>query len=288
VADGSGGKVEEIYYYPYGETRTDSAPAITKHKYTGQEWDGETGLYYYRARYYHPVIGRFISADTVVPDPTNPQGLNRYSNVLNNPLRYIDPTGHYYEWRRDGNNVVITLPVMWQGLAAAVPEVVDAYYRQIESAWSGQFGQYNVILQITTPAEGAPRSQYNVIEIGPLDPNVASGRPFANEVGGNYAKLGPLDALNESFSRYLWLLWTSGHEVGHLLGLPDSYNVRTGEAFPGEKGIMAAAFGVPEEKDISNIVGATPPTGVDVVPYYPPPVPPPDPSPPDPDPDPGD
>jgi hypothetical protein len=40
------------------------------------------------------VIGRFISADTIVPNPTNPQAFNRYSYVLNNPLRYIDPTGH--------------------------------------------------------------------------------------------------------------------------------------------------------------------------------------------------
>ena len=46
------------------------------------------------ARYYDPEIGRFISADTIVPDPTNPQSLNRYSYCLNNPLKYIDPSGH--------------------------------------------------------------------------------------------------------------------------------------------------------------------------------------------------
>lgn len=49
------------------------------HKYTGQEFDAETGLYYYNARYYNPVLGRFISADTIVPDPSDPQALNRYS-----------------------------------------------------------------------------------------------------------------------------------------------------------------------------------------------------------------
>jgi RHS repeat-associated protein len=51
-------------------------------------------IYYYGARYYDPVLGRFISADSIVPDFSNPQSLNRYSYVLNNPLRYIDPTGH--------------------------------------------------------------------------------------------------------------------------------------------------------------------------------------------------
>jgi len=79
----------------------------TDKKYTGQRLDA-TGLYYYNARYYDAEIGRFISADTVGPDPAKPQTFNRYSYTLNNPLRYIDPTGLYsvdilnangiYEW----------------------------------------------------------------------------------------------------------------------------------------------------------------------------------------------
>ncbi len=44
---------------------------------------------------YDPFIGRFISADTIVPDFTNPQSLNRYSYVLNNPLIYVDPSGYW-------------------------------------------------------------------------------------------------------------------------------------------------------------------------------------------------
>ncbi len=49
------------------------------------------------ARYYVPAIGRFASADTIVPDPAEPQSFNRYSYTLNNPLRYTDPTGHCAE-----------------------------------------------------------------------------------------------------------------------------------------------------------------------------------------------
>ena len=63
-------------------------------KFTGQRLDAGTGLYYYGARYYDATIGRFISADTLVQSPANPQTLNRYSYVLNNPLRYVDPSGH--------------------------------------------------------------------------------------------------------------------------------------------------------------------------------------------------
>ena len=39
-------------------------------------------------------MGRFIFPDTVVPNPANPQSLNRYSYCLNNPLKWIDPSGH--------------------------------------------------------------------------------------------------------------------------------------------------------------------------------------------------
>jgi RHS repeat-associated protein len=52
------------------------------------------GLYTYGARWYQPSLGRFLQPDTVVPEPGNPQSLNRYTYVYNNPLRYIDPSGH--------------------------------------------------------------------------------------------------------------------------------------------------------------------------------------------------
>ena len=51
-------------------------------------------MYYYNARYYDPVIGRFISPDTVVQSFSSPQKLNRYSYCVNNPLKYTDPSGN--------------------------------------------------------------------------------------------------------------------------------------------------------------------------------------------------
>ena len=94
MTDSAGNKVEEIYYYPFGGTRLNQGSVNLKHKYTGQEEDPETGLYYYNARYYDPSIGRFISADSIVGNPRDPQDLNRYTYAGNNPLIYIDPTGH--------------------------------------------------------------------------------------------------------------------------------------------------------------------------------------------------
>ncbi len=94
VTNSSGANVEQIHYYPYGKTLSDDGSVSVKHKFTSQELDRETGLYNYGARCYDPVLGRFTTADPIVPNPTNPQGLNRYSYVLNNPLKYTDPSGH--------------------------------------------------------------------------------------------------------------------------------------------------------------------------------------------------
>ncbi len=57
----------------------------TDRRYTGQRWEASLGLYDYGARFYSPGLGRFVSADTVVPIPGNPQDWNRYAYALNNP-----------------------------------------------------------------------------------------------------------------------------------------------------------------------------------------------------------
>ena len=69
--------------------------------FTGKERDSETGLDYFGARYYGSNMGRFMSPDwSAVPEAlpysnvANPQSLNQYSYVENNPIRNIDPDGH--------------------------------------------------------------------------------------------------------------------------------------------------------------------------------------------------
>jgi len=66
-----------------------------EYDYTGQRWEEAIGLYDYDARWYDPELGRFIQPDSVVPEPGNSQALIRYAYGLNNPVRYVDPTGHY-------------------------------------------------------------------------------------------------------------------------------------------------------------------------------------------------
>ncbi len=74
--------------------RTTEGMLPTDYTFTGQKLDTSSGLLYYGARYYDAAIGRFAQPDSIVPNPYNPQSLNRYSYVLNNPVRYTDPTGH--------------------------------------------------------------------------------------------------------------------------------------------------------------------------------------------------
>jgi RHS repeat-associated protein len=97
LTNGSGVKEEDVVYYPYGETFTNTGTANVAYKYTGKELDGSTGLYFYEARYYDATLGRFISADTMVQSPTDPQAFNRYSYARNNPIIFNDPSGHFFK-----------------------------------------------------------------------------------------------------------------------------------------------------------------------------------------------
>lgn len=87
---GQGRKTENFYQYDaFGnllEKREDISNRIL---YTGQQYDQETGQYYLRARYYNPVVGRFLQEDTYRGD-----GLNLYAYCANNPVVYYDPSGY--------------------------------------------------------------------------------------------------------------------------------------------------------------------------------------------------
>ena len=93
-----GSVVGELKYYPFGQTRSTWGSTPTDRRFTGQvSEEAHLGsLYFYNARYYSPAIGRFLSADTIVPQLENPQAWNRYAYVVNSPLKYTDPSGHCF------------------------------------------------------------------------------------------------------------------------------------------------------------------------------------------------
>ena len=88
ITNSTGGVVEETTYEPFGEVYSGGSDRFL---YTGKELDVGTGLEYYGARYYDPAkASQFISPDPIISDIYNPQNLNRYSYVLNNPYKYTD------------------------------------------------------------------------------------------------------------------------------------------------------------------------------------------------------
>ena len=105
VTDANGEVTGRAYYSPFGR-RVDQRGApiggtvesgVSRH-FTGHELDEEAGLINMRGRMYDPEIGRFLSADPFVQNAFMGQGLNRYSYVINNPFKYIDPTGLYRDY----------------------------------------------------------------------------------------------------------------------------------------------------------------------------------------------
>lgn len=96
LTNASGSVVASLAYDSFGNVVAGSAP--TRYTYTGREIDPDIGLYYYRARWYDPQVGRFISEDPIGFGG----GLNWYAYAGNNPVNRVDPSGtfdidvHYY------------------------------------------------------------------------------------------------------------------------------------------------------------------------------------------------
>lgn len=90
VTDGAGALLRETRYGPFGAVLSGGND---RYLYTGQEFDSETDLYYYGARFYKPAYYHFTQPDRIIQAVYDPQFLNRYAYVRNNPYKYIDPDG---------------------------------------------------------------------------------------------------------------------------------------------------------------------------------------------------
>ncbi|MGI8553119.1 MAG: RHS repeat-associated core domain-containing protein, partial [Dehalococcoidia bacterium] len=92
-ANASGALTGSGDYDVFGAARSGSTLSSTM-GYAGQQTDPETGFSYLRARYYNPALGRFLSADTTLPNAPGTQGYNLYAYVANNPTTWADLNGH--------------------------------------------------------------------------------------------------------------------------------------------------------------------------------------------------
>ena len=81
-------------YDAFGNTLSYAEKVSNRFMYAGEQFDKLTGQYYLRARHYQPGIGRFVQEDSYRGEITDPLSLHLYTYVTNNPIMYIDPTGH--------------------------------------------------------------------------------------------------------------------------------------------------------------------------------------------------
>ncbi len=99
----STGVVEEESDYTAFGTELPGSSGTNRYKFTGKERDTESGLDFFEARYYGSNMGRFMSPDPMGGHYEDPQTLNRYSYVRNNPINLTDPTGLDFWLQCKGN-----------------------------------------------------------------------------------------------------------------------------------------------------------------------------------------
>jgi RHS repeat-associated protein len=95
ATDAAGQMLWKESYRPYGSKHTNGAESNKDAiGFTGRPFDAATGLSYMDARYYDPVLGRFMGVDPAAAAPGNVHSINRYAYANNSPLKYVDPDGN--------------------------------------------------------------------------------------------------------------------------------------------------------------------------------------------------
>ena len=212
----SGVVVEDVSYDPYGKIAAQFGNLDTKRGYTGHEEDTDTGLVYAEARYYNPAIGRFYSQDpsfvalgnnnevkhltgaSQTLQLLNPQSLNSYSYVNDNPISSIDPSGN--------NAIGLEIP------------------RSISQVWGlGLLGEYAVLLTTgylivkeVTPIYGTNDSaQLTSQERVIVDPLSQIKSPVITDNANTF--IGPRPVTQNSYSsdRAKDFLMPGGRLIGH-------------------------------------------------------------------------
>jgi len=178
IVNNAGNRVKGYDYDEYGNLTGSSGNFKNEVTYTGYVADNATGLYYANARYYNPSTGRFLTQDAYTGKAGEPWTQNLYSYCGNNPINFIDPTGHCREtprmrrqidchsfccpksrsftaktispegspvvMKQTGNAIHIDVHVKFSGKGIDKELLIKG----IEEHWTGKYAQYTVYTNV--------------------------------------------------------------------------------------------------------------------------------------------
>lgn len=255
------GKVRNRYGYDeYGNLQSGTTEEIfNRFTFTGQAWDGSVGLYHYKARYYNPQAGRFLTQDTWKGSAWTPWTQNLYTYVGNNPVNYVDPTGHaaqHVTIDDAAKTLSVTWSVLFSGDAATYENAIGLVQR-IKKEWEGVYNGYQFTLDINWAikedglAEGFKGDGMQLLS--------SSGISFVTSIGGSR---GTVFLKDENGYAQDWQ-WVAAHEFGHYIGLTDHYwskrdpdtGKRTGGPNPGwTSNMMAVHLGSVDTRNVIELL----------------------------------
>ncbi|MDO3411901.1 RHS repeat-associated core domain-containing protein [Saccharibacillus sp. CPCC 101409] len=129
IKDAAGKTLNQYTYDVWGNPIIEEETTDNVLRYSGEYWDGETGLQYLRARWYDPNIGRFINEDTYEGEKAQPGTLNLYAYVQGNPLTHNDPSGHKQEMAPSGGGGGGGGIIGWTNTVPGIKKLEDALFK---------------------------------------------------------------------------------------------------------------------------------------------------------------
>ncbi len=250
VSDTQGKLFQHLEYFPFGETFVEQSSNTqrTPYRFTAKEFDEETGLYYFGARYYDPRTSVWLSPDPILGDylpngniehDQNLRGMGGVFNAVNlglygyvgqSPVRFVDPDGREIKVsktvgkKRTKYKITFTATLVNKSSTTLTKRQMKKHARriksQIQSSFKGKDGNtsWSTKVKINVGTLKNKRHSINLVNSSSFGKKGVLGR--VNAIGGSEMKVNvgilgkkPADTGNASFER------TSAHEFGHLGGL---------------------------------------------------------------------
>jgi RHS repeat-associated protein len=249
LSNPAGALANTYTYDSYGKLAASTGTIVNQFRYTGREFDGETGLYYYRARYYDPTAGRFSGQDPL----RFGSGTNFYSYANNSPTTLNDPSGEAVNIGLQGNTITVSASIGVYGPRASAA-LAQQWQDGINNYWNNfgnnfHLGKCKVVFNVTVSNEPGVNWWWSL----------PSGLD-------DWVYVPNVDQYRSNTTASFWGYWAydlspfgAAHEFGHMASLSDYYDYDSNGRLVPDKNrpndIMSVPDGSVSQQDINDIVG---------------------------------